>query len=284
VTDIDSAILGTAMKRLAIALSAVIGLSVGAVQSASAADLPMKAPPMVAAPVFDWTGFYAGASLGGRWSDATWTTSAIGGPDPGPNPFDPADPATNPRGFNSSTVRVGGYLGYNWQVTSQWLVGVEGDLAWGNSKRTLAGYVPGTPVGAINDSSFVKEGWDASIRGRIGFLVAPTWLVYGTGGVAFQDLQVGAGCSGAGNNPATWCSIGTPRNEAASSTRTGWTIGGGVETMLARNWLARVEYRYSDFGTFTHTFFATPATGDAVISGVSLKTQMVLFGAAYKFN
>lgn len=47
------------------AIAALIGTP------ALAADMPVKAPPIapVAAPVYNWTGFYLGASLGGRWSD-----------------------------------------------------------------------------------------------------------------------------------------------------------------------------------------------------------------------
>jgi len=31
--------------------------------------------------------------------------------------------------------------------------------------------------------------------------------------------------------------------------------------------IARVEYRYSDFGTFNHTFFTTPATATPLSVG-----------------
>jgi hypothetical protein len=56
--------------------------------------------------------FYAGLSLGARWSDTDWTTTSIGSP-PSPPPFAP----TNPASFDSSTVRVGGYLGHMWRIT-----------------------------------------------------------------------------------------------------------------------------------------------------------------------
>ena len=60
------------MKRLAIALLAVTGLSVGASQIASAADLPVKAPPVFAAPApWSWTGFYVGGHIGTGWGDVT---------------------------------------------------------------------------------------------------------------------------------------------------------------------------------------------------------------------
>jgi outer membrane immunogenic protein len=48
----------------AIAVSAILGIGV-----ASAADLPVKALPMVAAPAFSWTGFYGGINIGGGWGN-----------------------------------------------------------------------------------------------------------------------------------------------------------------------------------------------------------------------
>jgi len=35
----------------------------------------------------------------------------------------------------------------------------------------------------------------------------------------------------------------------ASSTPSGWTVGGGVEWAFAGNWTAFAEYNYLDFGT-----------------------------------
>lgn len=269
--------------RTKFAVLLTVALSLGVVQAATAADMPVKAPAATATP--SWTGFYAGVSLGGRWSDATWTTSSIVGP---PVAFAPPDPTNAVVDYDSSTVRIGGYLGYNWQFAPRWLAGLEGDLAWGNSKNTRGG-VPGTfgtgqytgPGVTAVDSTFVKETWDASLRARLGFLLTPTWLLYAIGGVAFQDLEVGASCGG---HPPSWCNNTVARSESVSSVRVGWTIGGGVETMLSKNWLARVEYRYADYGSIVHTFFPAPPTGDAVVSSVSLRTHTVLGGISYNFN
>jgi len=61
-----------------------------------------KAPPPVSGAAAPGV-FYAGVSLGGRWSDTDWMTTAIGSP-PSPPNFGPAIPAS----FGSSTVRIGG--------------------------------------------------------------------------------------------------------------------------------------------------------------------------------
>ena len=44
-------------------------ITVVGIGTASAADLPVKAPPMPAPAAYDWTVFYVGGSLGGIWSN-----------------------------------------------------------------------------------------------------------------------------------------------------------------------------------------------------------------------
>src|SRR5258705_688017 len=64
--------------RVACAFAAIATLC--AVTSAAAADLPSRAPaykaplPVVAP---SWTGFYVGASTGGRWANSEWTTTCL---------------------------------------------------------------------------------------------------------------------------------------------------------------------------------------------------------------
>src|SRR5271165_6600686 len=267
------------MKKLLLVSVAWAALFAG---PALAADL---APvPVVVEPVFTWTGFYAGLSVGGRWSDVMWETLAVG-PAPGLSP----DPTTTPVSFKNSTARLGGYFGYNWQFAPQWLFGLEADFAWGHSSQTNGG-VPGTfgttrqyaPLAAANvDSWWVKQRWDASVRARAGFLVASAWLVYATAGVAMQSVEVGASCSGTG---VSWCMDGIPRYEPVTYVRTGWTVGAGTEAALSRNWFVRIEYRYTDYGYIDYTFFTFPQTVDDVVSSVRLRTQTVLGGIAYKFD
>lgn len=266
------------MKRF---LLAAVAATVAA-SSVHAADLAprvyTKAPE---APVVQsWTGFYLGGELGGRWSDTTWTTTALEDP---VSTFENGFrlPQGNTASFNSSTFRAGGYAGYNWQFAPTWVVGLEGDIAWGHSSKTLAG-IPGTlapfstPASIALDSTNVREGWDGSIRGRLGFLVTPGVMFYGTGGIAFQDVSVTANCSI--NGP--WCILN--RSETFSKVMTGWTVGGGTEAKVASNWLVRAEYRFADFGHLSHEFF--PQTIDSVFMNQSLKTHTVSVGMAYQFS
>jgi len=110
-------------------------------------------------------------------------------------------------------------------------------------------------------------------------LMMPTVLLYATGGAAFQDIKASATCNP--NGTAGFC-VAT-HTETVSTTRTGWTVGAGIEALLGANWTGRLEYRFADFGTFNHTFFAaTPA--DQVIAGIKVNTHTVAVGLAYKFG
>ena len=123
-----------------------------------------------------------------------------------------------------------------------------------------------------------KQDWDGSIRGRFGFLPTPAWLLYATGGVAWQGLGIDASCSGP---KASFCS--TAHSESVSTREAGWTLGAGIEVMLRRNWLVRLEYRLADYGHLDHTFFASPP-GDRVVMNEALRTQTLLVGFAYKLG
>jgi outer membrane immunogenic protein len=83
------------------------------------------------------------------------------------------------------------------------------------------------------DGSSFRSNWQGSVRARLGY-AADRALFYVTGGLAFADMR---------HSYYTAAVI-----ESFSQTRTGWTLGAGVEYAFTPNWTARVEYRYSDFG------------------------------------
>lgn len=258
------------MKHLAIALLAVTSL-VGLCQIASAADLPVKAP--VAPPAPSWNGLYVGVGLGDRWGTTQWTTTQADFTNP--VPLD----ASSPHDFNHNAFYFSGYIGYNFQF-GNWITGVEGDLGWGNSEDTLNGFAglninnPPTPT----DSSSVKIKWDGSIRGRLGYLVTPTVLVYVTGGWAFQNINSAASCT----TNTGWCNGVNVQSTSIDQTLNGWTIGGGMEAMLVPNWLLRLEGRYSDFGTQTNTYLNVAP--DLIRADLRTTTGIMRVGLAYKFG
>jgi len=276
--------MGAIMKKAVVAAAALVSLA--ATGSARAADLPVKAP--VPVPVYDWTGFYIGGSLGDRLSDADWTTTCL---EPGLGPCGTTFPnrlanqASVP--LNSNNMRFGGYAGYSWQYQNL-LFGAEADAAWVDSSALVTGIpgaedptVAGSPGG---DTATIRETWDASVRGRLGWIVTGNVLLYGTAGVSWMHAEASATCGTA--FPVGWCVtpsfIGT--TQTASTTRMGWTAGGGIEVMVTPNWLARAEYRYTDYGAFSSTLFTGFGNVDAFSFDTKLRTQTTLVGVAYKFG
>jgi outer membrane immunogenic protein len=263
------------MNKLSIAIIALA--VVCGVQTSRAADLApvvTKAPPP-AAPVSDWTGFYLGGDVGLRATDTKVDTDAAA--------FLPAFSLIGPttvtsEPMNGTAARFGGYAGYNWQFAPTWVAGIEGDFGWANKSVTLNGvFLPGgffAMPGESTSSLAWRSTWDASVRARLGYLVTPSTMVYVTGGPAWLHFDTTATCG--------LLTCGAPIETLSnSSTRLGWTVGGGLETRLWGHWLGRAEYRYSDFGTTTYTdaipFFT--ATYDEKV-----RTQTALLGLAYKFG
>jgi len=108
--------------------------------------------------------------------------------------------------------------------------------------------------------------WFATFRGRAGFLADPSPLLYGTAGLAVGEVKLASqtmttaqlfGPGSQGTIPAGLpvTLVGAALND--SQTRVGWTAGVGVEKMFSRNWSAKLEYLYLDFGT--KTYFAGAA-------------------------
>lgn len=257
-------------KVLAGLLAAVFLAPVAAI----AADLrPVyKAPPPVVV-TWNWSGFYIGGHAGGGWSefDTRWD------PLPSVASFG-AYPFT--ASHNNSGFVGGAHAGFNWQVQN-WVFGVEGDWSWSELSNTVTGSLvpvtPGNPAAITLTGGF---NWLASARGRVGFLAAPQMLVYGTGGVAFADIDA----TGSLSIPAA------PYLSSASSsdTRTGWVIGGGFEWMATSNWLFRVEYLYYDFGS-GDSITAPNSTGNfpgfpSAYSWSNSNVHVIRGGISYKFD
>jgi len=255
-------------------------------RSAAGADLDDGVPPGAAVPT--WSGFYLGAGLGGRWTDAEWTTTGLGEDETAVAPF----ATSNPAGFGLSGSRTSVFLGHNWQI-SNWVLGVEADLGWGDNGRrrigipgSLAVFAPG-----LADTASVKDAWDASLRARLGYLVTPDLLLYATGGASWTRRDVSASCAGP-LAPVSLCppflipGVGVVgnRSQSASEIVAGWTAGGGLEWRLARNWLLRGEYRYSEYQSADYTFFGkTDLNEELVRFTVDQQAHTAYLGLSYQF-
>ena len=186
-----------------------------------------------------------------------------------------------PFGFSKDKLSFtfGGFVGYRWQFGS-FVAGVEGDAALKRGETTdsltvvsRASY-PSLFESALRTEQFYgqsKQTWDASLRARLGVLVTPSVLVYGTGGVAFGEVE-GAYTYTAVNNYFTSSGLLDLTHMATvsgswSETRVGWTGGGGVEVALWGAWKARIEYRYTDLGDFTKSVPLVRTCTEGVTSG-----------------
>jgi outer membrane immunogenic protein len=249
--------------------------------SAAPRVMSVKVPPVKALPVTmaAWGGPYIGAAAGLRavLSDPA-TTLFSGIPLPGCPGLGGVCFTGEP--MNSEAFRVAGYAGYNWQIAQQWITGVEGDLGWGNNRTTINGMpYPSFPglSSLVSDTFTVQANWEASTRVRVGYLVTPATLLYGTGGATFLHVV-------STSSSPTGSVNGSPSFIADGSTRVGWTIGGGAETLLWSNWLARAEYRYADFGTRTNTDTFAGAPPFTVTYDVPVRTHTALVGLTYRLG
>lgn len=275
--------------------SAVVFIAFAGIGSAIAADLPVKAPPVAAPVAWDWTGFYLGVEGGGKWEQDQWTATSLADPPVGRAPID----SSSPRTYSPASGRVGGFAGYNWQFGSQFVAGIEANWAWANGTATAGGFPGCTNAGCTVGFSYQPNGliaggdttstnmrWDASVRGRLGVLATPSLLLYATGGVAWQNLQVSGTCGPWANSfQCNGPPQAVPSAVTATNTLTGWTIGAGAEWHAWGNWFVRGEYRYNDFGTTSYVFpFGTTTTNNTYRFNLKTETQMATVGLAYKFN
>ena len=252
------------MKRLFLGSVALVALGLGA-PAAFAAERPVPAPAYAPPPppAYTWNGCYVGASAG--------TTNGQS------QHFDGAGvPITN--GFDLSGFIGGGQLGCNWQWGA-WVFGIEGD---GSAVNKSGQGFELQPIPRPNWISETQERWFVTARGKLG-LTNFWWfgdrtLVYVTGGGAWAKIDASEWLTA---NAALTGPIVTGHQE--SNTRSGWTVGGGIEYALGYGWSVKSEFLYADFGTYTT--FTSPPFGSADIAPRQVKVKAYVWraGMNYKF-
>jgi outer membrane immunogenic protein len=125
--------------------------------------------------------------------------------------------------FSKTAFIGGGQLGYNWQH-GNFVFGLEGDISGLSGKNNLSesGY----------DFATSSIRWLSTVRGRFGLAVGDT-MAYMTAGVAIGGVKN---------------TINEGVSYSSSKTSVGWTVGGGVEHMLNRNWTIGLEGLFVDLG------------------------------------
>lgn len=135
--------------------------------------------------------------------------------------------------LQKSGLIAGVHSGYNFQ-SGDFVYGFEADANWRRA---------GTSGAVSLKSSQAELGPEASLRVRGGFAIQRA-LAYATAGFALADVGHRTGCV----PNYGWCDPAVNTGELGG-VRLGWTVGGGVEWFVNKDWSVRAEYRYSDFGS-----------------------------------
>jgi outer membrane immunogenic protein len=228
------------MRRILLSVIATAA-AVGFTASVEAADLPVKAPAPMAYPVLNnWSGWYVGLNAGYSWGRSSIDYAQ------GPSDFfgiaTPGDVLALSTNLSPQSFIGGGQIGFNYQ-TGQWVWGLETDFAWRDHSDSVS-----LVLNNVSDALTLTDNqrWVGTVRGRLGMApqAASNWLFYVTGGLAYGNFE---------HSVTQFCNVGCGQTQTFSNsvTRAGWTIGGGVEVALDRNWSLGAEYLYMDFGKDT---------------------------------
>jgi outer membrane immunogenic protein len=274
-------------------ISAGIGLLAlaAAMQPATAADMPLKAPPPV--PVWTWDGWYVGANVGYSWGQ--WGSTSLFNNNfpviPGPPIVAPFNTAFTNSADPDVKGWVGGlHAGRNWQFQNL-VVGLEGDFSWSDEKQSRDGSAVATFLIGGNATTLVDAElnswrllWFSTIRGRLGW-ANDGWLVYVSGGAAVgramydHTSTVTATVTGAGGTATA-----TVTNAfSESKTKWGYAVGVGIEKAFSPSWIGRLEYLYVDLGSYTF-LQGTNVNGTQFDTSVRLHDNIVRAGISYLFN
>jgi outer membrane immunogenic protein len=247
---------------------------------------------------YNWSGLYLGAHGGYAWgehegtgtyTDPTWAPCATGC-----KVLDPEKGSIDLEGGLG-----GGQIGFNLQ-RGAFVFGLEGDASW------LGADGEGTFISDYDNANGTNQGgdgttdytwniktemeWLATLRGRVGVLVSPRLLVYGTGGIAWAGLssdETVTGFAPQGFNPPQ-----TTVLASSSETATGWVAGAGAEWAFAPNWSLKSEWQHIQFDDLDTKFVGTAYPGAInEIKGYandsfpgSLSVDVIKVGVNYRFG
>jgi outer membrane immunogenic protein len=284
------------LRRILLASAGAMALS-GAALAAEPAPAP---PPVYVPPPPQWTGFYVGLNAGGTWSNnnsvATATANVANVPG-----FEPLGGVSAALATTRVPVKIDGFIGGgqwggNYQFGNSWVAGFESDfqgLATSHRTTTLFSQATADVAGLALPTNQTltasrRLDWLGTDRARIGFLIWPTFLAYGTGGLAYGETRASVAIDQTVVFPdfPPAASFGTFKHTLA-----GWTAGGGVEWLFYPNWSLKVEYLYYDLGRVTfsmsplvNSFAGPPVTVGAPFATTRFNGNIVRAGLNYHFN
>ena len=241
-----------------------------------------------------WEGFYGGLSLGQRTLSTDWAQTEL-------HDFN-GSYLTDTDFTNSSSEQaayVNVYAGYNWFISNDLITGIELSAGYADNQSSAnkINFVPLVSRNALapvvlptTAATTLESDWDAKLRGRFGYLVTPSMLLYGTAGVAVTRFKATTTCRGA----IGFVCFGPDVKNTVSETLFGWTAGVGVEHALSERVLARAEYSYTDYERTSfmaqrseaNTYNLASGSGSSVLGikgRADLTTQALSLGLTYRF-
>jgi outer membrane immunogenic protein len=270
------------MKKMLLGTVALVALAGPSFAADMAPRMYTKAAPVVA-PIYNWSGVYAGIHAGYTFGDRTGVDTS------GIQTINMQNVAVGARapsmGVDRDGFIGGGQIGWNWQSNSPWVWGLEADISYTDVKSTtnfVTILPPGAPFNGaapngspLNNSLSSRMDYFGTVRGRLGYVWDRT-LVYATGGLAYGRVENSAVFNNALNAVQF---AGSTRD-----TKTGYTVGGGIEHAWMGNWTVKAEYLYYDLGSNDVTVGAVAGGNSGYISNFKNDGHIVRAGLNYKFG
>lgn len=199
----------------------------------------------------DWSGLYVGGQLGVSCFEASYTDEDIN--------------ANDPINVGGCAGMGGVYGGYNYQIGSSLVVGIESDY-----NAAFDGHLWFQPAPS-DVNTYVDD--LITVRGRLGWLASDNTLVFATGGVGWLGTEV---------DPL----VGGPSEYASTSeTLIGFVVGGGIEHAWTQNFHIKAEYLYGNFEGRDYSLVgSTNCNSECTVSGSDIEMHAFRLGASYNFN
>lgn len=194
-----------------------------------------------------WVGSFISGYVGGAWSNSNASTN-VGEVTPtshfaSTNNINSVNQNGSPS-LKANTFIGGVGLANNWMFQDL-IYGLAldfGSLHLQKTNNAVNITYPSSPIRTYSLQTSINSNWLFTARGRLGFAPINWPFIYATGGLALTQLNA----SNSFNDTSASLGVGGSNNK---TTKSGWTLGGGIQIPLASNWTLTSEYLYVNFGS-----------------------------------